>query len=405
MRKLRVKRKTSLGKICSQAATSRLVGGRLKPTELSASGMAQDTGGVTLAPSSSDSQQRSVVYTRSNARVMFVPVVDSGQTPLMPTTVSRARKSIKSGKATPFWKRGVFCIRFNIEPSAREYSQIALGVDPGSKREAFTIKSRFHTYLNVLTETPHWVKDAVEGRRNARRVRRYRNVSCRKNKKNRARGGLPPSTKARWQWKERIANWILRMYPITDIVIEDIKAQTKGKRKWDVSFSPLEVGKQWFYDRIGALCRLTIKQGHETAALRKKHSLKKNKSKLADAFDCHNVDSWVLANAVVGGHRKPDNINLIKLVPLQFHRRQLHVFQPAKGNIRKPYGGTRSVGFTRGSIVKYKKHGVCYIGGTMGGKVSLHESFTGKRATQSAKVSDIKFFSYASWRMEEKTGR
>ena len=379
--------------------------GRLKSTESSARGRAKDIGGVALAPFPSDGQQRSVVNTRRKTRVMFVPVVDSGQTPLMPTTASRARKSIKSGKATPVWKRGVFCIRLNVEPSAREYSQIALGVDPGSKREAFTIKSMFHTYLNVLTETPHWVKDAVEGRKNARRVRRYRNTPCRKNKKNRARGGLPPSTKARWQWKERVACWLLRMYPITDVVVEDIKAKTRGKRRWDVSFSPLEVGKQWFYERISGLCRLTTKQGHETAALRKKHGLAKNKSKLADAFDCHNVDSWVLANAVVGGHRKPDNIDLIKLVPLQFHRRQLHVFQPAEGNIRKSYGGTRSIDFTRGSIVEHYKYGVCYIGGTMGGKISLHESFTGKRATQSAKVSDIKFLSYASWRMEGKIGK
>ncbi|MGY2793833.1 hypothetical protein ACVWVQ_000889 [Thermostichus sp. MS-CIW-36] len=39
---------------------------------------------------------------------MFVPVVDHNQNPLMPTTPSRARRWIKTGKATPFWKRGVF---------------------------------------------------------------------------------------------------------------------------------------------------------------------------------------------------------------------------------------------------------------------------------------------------------
>jgi hypothetical protein len=38
---------------------------------------------------------------------MFVPVVDQNQNPLMPTTLSRARRWIKSGKATFFWKRGV----------------------------------------------------------------------------------------------------------------------------------------------------------------------------------------------------------------------------------------------------------------------------------------------------------
>ena len=41
--------------------------------------------------------------------MLFVPVVDSNQKPLMPTTANRAARWIKSGKCTPFWKRGVFC--------------------------------------------------------------------------------------------------------------------------------------------------------------------------------------------------------------------------------------------------------------------------------------------------------
>jgi hypothetical protein len=47
--------------------------------------------------------------------MQFVPVVDKNQIPLMPTTSARARRWIRSGKATPFWKRGVFCVRLNME--------------------------------------------------------------------------------------------------------------------------------------------------------------------------------------------------------------------------------------------------------------------------------------------------
>lgn len=83
---------------------------------------------------------------------MFVPVVDSNQRPLMPTTPSRARRWIKQKKATPFWRKGVFCVRLNVEPSDRNYQPIAVGVDPGSKREGYTVKSKAHTYLNVLYE-------------------------------------------------------------------------------------------------------------------------------------------------------------------------------------------------------------------------------------------------------------
>jgi len=39
---------------------------------------------------------------------MFVPVVDTHQQPLMPTTPARARRWMKSGKATLFWKGASF---------------------------------------------------------------------------------------------------------------------------------------------------------------------------------------------------------------------------------------------------------------------------------------------------------
>jgi hypothetical protein len=90
---------------------------------------------------------------------MFVPVVDKNQKPLMPTKPSRARRWIKEGKATPFWKRGVFCVRLNVEPSDRKTQSIAVGVDPGSKREAYTVKSEAYTYLNIQADAVAWVGD------------------------------------------------------------------------------------------------------------------------------------------------------------------------------------------------------------------------------------------------------
>jgi hypothetical protein len=43
------------------------------------------------------------------------------------------------------------------------------------------------------------------------------------------------------------------MFPITMFVVEDIATATKGQRKWDASFSPLEVGKTWFYEELRKL--------------------------------------------------------------------------------------------------------------------------------------------------------
>jgi hypothetical protein len=326
---------------------------------------------------------------------MFVPVLNQKQEPLMPTTQWRASKWISSGKATGFWKKGVFCVRLNQKPSSEVKQEIVVGIDPGSKREAFTVKSKSHTYLNILTETPDWVKDAIEARRNARRARRNRNTPCRKNRINRSKSPFPPSTKARWQWKIRVLNWLNKMFPITQTVVEDIKAKTKGKKKWDKMFSPLEVGKNWFYQQIP---NLTTFQGYETKQFRDELGLKKSQSKLADKFECHNIDSWVLANKIIGGHEVPDNKVLLKIIPLQYHRRQLHMFQSTKGDIRKNYGSTRSLGFSRGSIVKHKKFGVTYVGGSSEGRISLHNLKDGKRLCQNAKIEDVQFLTYGSWR-------
>src|SRR5260370_14753301 len=100
---------------------------------------------------------------------MSVPVVDHHQHPLMPTTPARARRWIQSGKVTPFWKQGVFCVRLNVEPSAREMQPIAVGIDPGSKKEGYSVVAAAHTYLNLQADAVDWVKDAAKQRRQMRR--------------------------------------------------------------------------------------------------------------------------------------------------------------------------------------------------------------------------------------------
>jgi hypothetical protein len=189
------------------------------------------------------------------------------------------------------------------------------------------------------------------------------------------------------------------MYPITTFVVEDISAETrKGCKRWNKSFSPLEVGKKWFYKQLSKLGRVETKEGWETFEMRNAHGLKKSKSKMSEVFEAHCVDSWTLANWFVGGHTKPDYKRMLCITPLRFHRRQLHVQNATEGNVRKPYGGTRSEGFTRGSLVQHIKKGLVYVGGTMAGKISLHDIATGKRLGQSYKPEDCKFLSFNTWR-------
>ncbi len=331
--------------------------------------------------------------------MFFVPVVNQNQEPLMPTNLLRARRWINAGKATPFYKKGVFCVRLNVNPSDHKKQDIAMGIDPGSKREAFTIKSASHTYLNILLNAVDWVKPAIKTRKDMRNARRFRKTRSRKARfQNRKKSKIAPSTKARWDNKLRIIIWLNKIFPITHYCVEDIKARTKGQKRWDQSFSPLEIGKRYFYGEIEKLGNLSTRQGYETKELRDRLGLKKSNKKLDDKFECHNVDSWVLANFIVGGHEKPDNIALIRLIPLKWHRRRLHTLQYCQGGKRRNYGGTISLEFKRGSIIRHNKYGITYIGGTMNGKISLHSFKTGKRICRNAKVSNCKFLSYNAHR-------
>jgi len=56
---------------------------------------------------------------------------------------------------------------------------VAVGIDPGSKKEGFTVKSEVRTFLNIQADAVTWVKDAVETRRNLRRSGRMRKTPCR----------------------------------------------------------------------------------------------------------------------------------------------------------------------------------------------------------------------------------
>jgi len=324
---------------------------------------------------------------------MFVPVVDESQNPLMPTKPSRARKWIRDKKATPFWKNGIFCVRLNVDPSDRYFQEIAVGVDPGSKKEGFTVKSEKHTYLNVQADAHSKVGKKVEKRRILRRGRRSRKCPNRKQKMHNLsnRNRIPAGTRARWDWKLRILEWLSKLYPITQVCVEDVKARTlQHAKKWNQSFSPLEVGKQWFYTEIQKRWQLSTLQGFETKEIRDRLGLKKSSKKLAENFDAHCVDSWCLAYYTVGGSEIPDNTDIFCIAPIPIRRRELHRQNPQKGGKRPRYGGTvLGNGLVKNTLVRHIKYGLTRLSGVNAkGFFSLYD-MRGKRLTTGAKRIDF----------------
>ena len=328
----------------------------------------------------------------------MVPVFDPQNRPLMPCSEKRARLLLDREQAFCFWKKGVFCIRLQREPSARSFQPLAIGLDPGSKREGYTVCTARGVCLNILTNTPYWVKGAVRQRRMLRRNRRRRKTPHRKPRRNRSCTALAPSTMARWQAKLRVLNWLSTLFPVTDVIVEDIKAVTwRGKNAWNSTFSPLQIGKKWFYQRVRKLWSLSLIRGFETKEWRDLAGYKKSTSKLSDAWEAHNVDSHCMCEWFFNSHIRPRKFRL-RLNFLRLHRRQLHLMQPSQGGIRRRYGGTRSVGFKRGSWVLHPKYGLSYVGGAAERGISLHAMATGERLTGRAKKEDCRFLTYSTWR-------
>jgi len=343
--------------------------------------------------------------------VKRVPVVDAGGIPLMPTTPARARRMLKEGKAVARWnKLSIFYIQLkhNVDPMRKEVQErtqpIAVSVDPGASFAGLSVVGVKDTILNIMTEPVNWVKDALKRRREMRKLRRYRKCRCRKKRfdnRKRPEGWVPPSTKARWDTYLRIIDHLRRIIPITHVGVEEDKAKTKKEqKKWNNNFSPLQNGRNYFIKEVQRRgLSVTLLPAREVARLRKKYGLPKAKDKAEKSFYSHCVDAWVIS-AFITGAATPNCLDIWYAVPLRFHRRQLHRFQPSKGGIRKRYGGTRSLGLKRGTLVRHSIYGLCYIGGCneRRRRLSLHDIKTGRRITQDAKDEDIKILTSVSFR-------
>ena len=161
-----------------------------------------------------------------------IPELDSEMGPLMPCHPARARKFLKEGKASAYRdKPGVFCIvlHTNVEPNNQP---LALGIDPGSKFEGWSVIGSKSTVLNGMSEAATWIKRNVETRKEMRKARRGRNCpprQCRSD--NRTKSELPPSTKSRWQAKLNIVRHLMSILPIAAVVTEDVRAETKKNGK------------------------------------------------------------------------------------------------------------------------------------------------------------------------------
>lgn len=315
----------------------------------------------------------------------------------MPTTPARARKWIESGKAIGKWSDiGQFYVQLTIEPSGRATQAIAIGIDPGKLYSGIAVQSvKFTLFAAHLVLPFKAVKDRMEQRRIMRRTRRGRRIDRQvafrlrahrqKRFSNRRSKKLPPSIRANRQLELRVVVELSRLFPIAQIVYEYVQAQG------DKSFSPVMVGQIWMLQQLESIAPTVTRFGWETSNLRDKLGLVKQKNHKGEAIlETHAVDGIALASSYFVRYESFENtrerghvwsgevtltnpiFRVIRRPPIS--RRQLHLMVPAKGAVRRKYGGsTTRRGFRKGDLVNSPK-GIGYVSGDTERQVSVSDS-------------------------------
>ena len=320
---------------------------------------------------------------------MRIPVQNPDGTPAMPTKPARARKWIEQGKAIGRWSDlDVFYVQLVREPSGTETQAVVVGIDPGKLYSGIGVQSaKFTLFMAHLVLPFETVKRRMEQRAMMRRTRRGRRINRnvpfaernhrQKRFDNRVARKVPPSIKANRQLELRVVTELCRILPITKIVYEYVKARGNG------GFSPVMVGQRVMLDWLSKLAPVVTCYGWETANMRSHLHLEKTKDKKAQTPAAHAVDGVALACSEFASyeryHRQGEDgatwqgevqvteslFKVIRRPPIS--RRQLHLFQPAKGGVRRAYGGTVTRhGFRKGDLVSAEMAGRTYTGWVSG---------------------------------------
>lgn len=176
------------------------------------------------------------------------------------------------------------------------------GLDPGSTFDGVSVVSKECHHLNIeLIQRQKKGKTSIKTfkarQASNRRVRRGRLWHRKIRFSNRSSSKLTPTIRANLEFRQWLILRLIKIFPITKIVIEDVRfnhyAKNNGK-----SFSHVEQGKTALYEFVKKLgLELELVQGYDTKAIRTNSFGQDLKLKEKDAkhFNAHCLDSFVLA--------------------------------------------------------------------------------------------------------------
>jgi hypothetical protein len=239
-----------------------------------------------------------------------VPVLSPEGKPLMPTKPSRARRWMRDGLAVGKWSDlGVFYVQLTQQPSGEETQPIAVGVDPGKLYSGIGVQSPKATlFLAHLILPFQTVKDRMEQRRIMRRGRRG------------------------WRINRKVA-YSQRAH----------RQKRLDNRRGNKLPPSIRANRQLELRVVTELCRLfpVSKIVYEYTANTRGHA-------------------WMGSVKLT-----PSVFRVIRRPPIS--RRQLHLMVPAKGGVRRKYGGTTTRhGVRKGDIVRAEMAGRVCVGWVSG---------------------------------------
>jgi len=331
------------------------------------------------------------MHSSASPTVKRVPVISPDGCPLMPTKPSRARRWLKDGKARIYPNDlNIFAIQLLNKPSGQKTQDVVIGIDPGKLFSGIGLQSSKATLLklHLILPFPNVTKK-MTARRILRRARRGRRINrklpydqrCHKAKRfdNRVQKKLPPSIRANRQLELRVVKEATRLFPISHIVYEYIKA------RGDKGFSPAMVGQKVMLSWLEKLAPTATQYGWQTSNLRQWLKLTKEKADKSKAVEeTHSNDGvalaashfvkwkeWHSSNAR-GGYWDGEVVATVApfkvIARPNVYRRQLHFenpdsHKPNPNQYRKRKGGTITpFGFCSGDFVQAEKAGQTYRG-------------------------------------------
>jgi len=183
---------------------------------------------------------------------MHVFVLDTHKKPLSPCHPGKARRLLKSGRASVFRRYPFTIILHDTDADDCTVAETQLKIDPGSKTTGLAILQENRVISGAeLVHRGRAIKDALLSRCQLRRGRRSRKTRYRKPRflnRKRSKGWLPPSLES------RIANvltWVDRLRKvchITAISQELVRFDTQKLQNPEVSGAEYQQGELFGYE-------------------------------------------------------------------------------------------------------------------------------------------------------------